>query len=63
MTVKKPHYRPKTKYTPRQLLEAEISDLEVDLQCAVRDGLQDYAKEVEASLEQKRKDLARLVES
>lgn len=57
--MKKTHHRPKAKYTPHQLLEAEISDLETDLRCAERDGLQSYAQEVMASLDRKRRALAK----
>jgi hypothetical protein len=39
------------KYTERELLEAEIADLKVDLKCAIRDGLIVYAEEVVKKLE------------
>ncbi|KKN22412.1 hypothetical protein LCGC14_0915360 [marine sediment metagenome] len=47
---------PACKYTKEELKEELIADLEVDIHCAMRDGLFDYA-------EQCQKDLAQLQES
>lgn len=51
-------YTPRMRYTARALLEAEIADEETDLRCAERDGLHDYAREVQRRLEAKRAALA-----
>ena len=40
-------YSARVHYTPGELLEAEINDLETDVRCALRDGYPDYAKECE----------------
>lgn len=41
-------------YSPSELLHAEIHDLETDIECARRDGLEEYAAECEAILAKKR---------
>lgn len=43
-------YTPPHRYTAEELLDAEIADLEVDHRCAIRDGLYEYAAEVETKL-------------
>ena len=45
MTYKRPY-----KYSAMELLKCEIADLEIDLACAKRDGLNEYAKEVQQEL-------------
>ena len=37
-------------YSERELLEADIADLRVDIRCALRDGLLDYARQCEQRL-------------
>ena len=44
-------YTPPHKYSKDELLDASIADLETDIKCAKRDGLDEYAKECEAKLE------------
>jgi hypothetical protein len=43
-------YVPPYHYTDKELLEAEIADLETDIRCAIRDGQPDYAEECSKKL-------------
>jgi len=45
-------YSPPVKYTPEQLLDFEILDLETDIRCALKDKLLDYAEECQKKLEE-----------
>ncbi len=44
-------YKPAAHYSPEELRQAEIADLEADYKCAIRDGLVDYAEKVKIQLE------------
>ena len=44
-----PYIRPHH-YTAEELIDAEIADLESDIQCAERDGLPEYAAECRLKL-------------
>lgn len=64
-----PRYTQRMRYTQRELLEADIADLETDLRCAERDGRcasaawLAYAEEVRRQLAQKRVELEALGEA
>ena len=47
-------YVPPHRYTAEELLDADIADLEVDYQCAIRDTQPEYAENVRLQLEAKR---------
>ena len=38
-------YHARHHYTPEELLAAKIADVETDIRCAERDGLNEYAEE------------------
>ena len=44
-------YKPAAHYSPEELRQAEIADLEADYKCAIRDGLVDYAEKVKIQLD------------
>ncbi len=50
------------KYTKRELLEADIADMEVEIQCAERDGLSGYAERCRAGLVRLQSELATMNE-
>lgn len=43
-------YRPKTTYSQEDLTRLAIEDLQVDLRCAIRDGLTEYAQNLEDAI-------------
>ena len=43
-------YRPPKHYTQEELRQAALDDLRVDLRCAIRDGLAEYAERVRAEI-------------
>lgn len=43
-------YSPKQQYSPEELIDADISDLESDIRCAERDNLPEYAAQCRAKL-------------
>ena len=51
------HRKPHATYTPRELAEADYADLMVDLRCAIRDGLFDYAQQLRLKVDAKRAEL------
>lgn len=53
-------YKPKTVYTERELIEADILDLETDYRCAIQDSLSDYADKVLAQLKRAQQKLKEL---
>lgn len=53
-------YVPPHRYTPEELLDCDILDLESDYRCAVRDNEPEYAATVLSELEIKRATRSRL---
>lgn len=53
-------YKPRTLYTARELIEADILDLETDYRCAIRDSQPDYAETVLTQLKRAQQKLKEL---
>lgn len=51
MKKSKTKYVSPVHYSPAELLEFQIQDLESDIRCAERDGLPDYAEECRRELQ------------